>query len=311
MGALSFDDFQTQIGQHFQNGEYVEVLDLATRAADRFPEQAPQFYYWRTCAASRIGQTQVALQLFEEALASGLWFGESLLRHSPSYQSLQGLPEFERLVDAFREKTSGDRPEAVTVLPDSAPQPWPALIALQQNSGTAQGAAGYWRSVVSRGWLLTLPQSSQARWAGSYVWDDQDIARRDAQSHFAAVRQQHPIDADRVIVAGHSMGGQVAIRLVLSGAIKARGFIAVGPWLPDLNGFRALMEKRRGSASRGYILFGKKDDSIPHDSIYLLAEMLKSHNIACQVEAHPDAGHEFPPDFEHRLNEALDFVLQD
>lgn len=311
MSTLSFDDLQAQIGRHFQSSEYVEALALATQEADRFPEHALHLYYWRTCAASRIGQTQTALGLFEDMLATGLWFGESLLRHSPSYQPLQGLPEFERLVDAFREQAEGDHPDSVTELPDgAAPQPWPTLLALQQNSGTAQDAAGYWRSVVSQGWLLTLPQSSQARWAGSYMWDDQDIARHDVREHFAAVRKQHPIDMDCVIVAGHSMGGQVAIRLVLSGAIKARGFIAVGPWLPDLNEFRTLIEARRGGALRGYIIFGKKDDSIPHDSIYLLAEMLKSHDVPCVVEAHPDAGHEFPPDFEHRLNKALQFVAQ-
>ncbi len=312
MSTLSFDDLQAQIGQYFQSGQYVEALALATQEADRFPDQTLQLYYWRTCAASRLGQTQTALQLFEEILAAGLWFGESLLRHSPSYQSLQGLPEFERLVDAFRERSTEHRPDPVTEPPDGAtPQPWPTLLALQQNSGTAQDAVDFWRPVVSKGWLLTLPQSSQARWAGSYMWDDQDIARRDVQNHFAAVRKQHPIDPDRVIVAGHSLGGQVAIRLVLSGAVKARGFIAVGPWLPELGEFRPLIEARRGSALRGYILFGKKDDSIPHDSIYLLAEMLKSHDIACQVEAHPEAGHEFPPDFEHRLSKALDFVVRD
>ena len=98
MNDLTFSDLQTQLYRLYQNGEYEQALDLATRAASQFPTEGVSTYYWRVCLTSLLGKTALALQLFEEALASGLWYTETQLREDPDLQPLQGLPKFEQLV---------------------------------------------------------------------------------------------------------------------------------------------------------------------------------------------------------------------
>jgi dienelactone hydrolase len=53
--------------------------------------------------------------------------------------------------------------------------------------------------------------------------------------HFQVLSEQYPIDRKRVVVAGFSMGGGLAIRLALSGALPARGFVGVGAFLPNID----------------------------------------------------------------------------
>src|SRR5213594_3506800 len=54
---------------------------------------------WRRCAPGRVGRPELGIRLIEEALDKGFFYGERTMRDSPSWEPLQGTPEFERLVE--------------------------------------------------------------------------------------------------------------------------------------------------------------------------------------------------------------------
>ena len=120
MNDLTFADLERQLYQLYQNGEYAQALDLVAREASRFPTEAWRVAYWRICLASLLGEMALALQLLEEALAAGLWYAEAQLREDPDLQPLQGLPEFEQLVEVCRKRQAEAQALAA-----------PALITLQ------------------------------------------------------------------------------------------------------------------------------------------------------------------------------------
>ncbi|NIO70429.1 MAG: alpha/beta hydrolase, partial [Anaerolineae bacterium] len=225
MSNLTFSDLRTQMFQLYQKGEYAQALDLVTREASRFPTEALRIYYWRICMASLLGETALALQLLEEALEAGFWYAEAQLREDPDLQPLQGLPGFEQLVEVCRKRHAEAQAQAVPVLLTLQPeggcqaglQPCPLLLALHANNRTAEYSLGFWRSAVSKGWLLALPQSSQVRRPDGYTWNDRDWAVREIQEHYATLCEQYAIDPDRVVVAGFSLGGELAIWLAMSG----------------------------------------------------------------------------------------------
>jgi len=320
MNDLTFSDLQTQLMQLYQNGEYAQALDLVTREASRFPTEALRIDYWRICMTSLLGETALALQLLEEALAAGFWYAEAQLREDPDLKPLQGLPQFEQVVAVCRQRQAEAQAQAapalITLPPESGCQarlqPCPLLLALHGNNRTAEYFVGSWRLAVSEGWLLALPQSSQVRGPDGYVWNDRDWAVREIQEHYAALCGQYAVDPERVVVAGFSMGGELAIWLALSGTIEARGFIAVGPGGPYMNEpdkWVPLIEASQGRGLRGYLVVGELD-VFCYEGTLALAELFKSRDVPCQLEVHPNLGHDFPPDFWQTLPRALEFVMK-
>src|SRR4051794_40022706 len=97
MTPATYDALNDAAMDLYQQQRFAEVLDLLTREGDRFPEQAFEVLYLRSCMAARTAQPALALALIQEALDRGLWFGEELIRRTPSWQGLQGDPAFERL----------------------------------------------------------------------------------------------------------------------------------------------------------------------------------------------------------------------
>lgn len=320
MNDLTFDGLLNRARQLYQEGEYAQALDLLSREASRFPAKAQTLYFWRICLASRMRLTTLAIQLFEEALAAGHWYAETQLRDEEDLQPLQGLPEFEQLVDVSRERHAVVQAQAVPLLLTLQPegqcqaglQPCPLLLALHGNNSTAESSVDYWRPAVDHGWLLALPQSSQVGGPDAYIWNDRDWAAREIKEHYATLCEQYAVDPDRVVVAGFSMGGELAIWLALSGAIEARGFIAVapgGPFMREPGCWNPLVEASQSRGLRGYIVLGEQD-AFCYDGVQALTTQLWSRGIACQLGMHPNLGHGFPPQFQCGLVRALEFMLQ-
>jgi predicted esterase len=320
MNDLTFADLERQLYQLYQNSKYAQALDLATREASRFPTEAWLVAYWRICLASLVGEMALALQLLEEALAAGLWYAEAQLREDPDLQPLQGLPEFEQLVEVCRKRQAEAQAQAAPALITLQPedqcqarlQPCPLLLALHGNYRTAEDSVGFWRSAVSNGWLLALPQSCQVGGPDGYIWNDQDWAVREIQEHVATLCEQYAVDPDRVVVAGFSRGGGLAIWLALSGTIEARGFMAVGPggpYMREPDKWVPLIEVSQGRGLRGYMVVGEQD-IFCYESTQALAAMLRSRDIPCELEVHPNLGHDFPSEFQQSLTRALEFILQ-
>ncbi|MBI2331747.1 MAG: dienelactone hydrolase family protein [Chloroflexi bacterium] len=118
-------------------------------------------------------------------------------------------------------------------------------------------------------------------------------------------------DSKRVTLAGHSMGGLVAIQMALTGELPVCGLIANGPALPfedtpdELD--KALVSaKERGL--RAYFIMGDKDVDIEPDAIRAFVEKMKSAGVPCELEIVPGATHDYDPNYDAALVHALKFV---
>jgi len=313
----AFEEIQARIQAHYQAGEYSAALDLATEEYGNYPQHAPLFYYWRICMNARLGQNDQSLALMKEVLQGGLWYSETLLRKSPSLQALQGQAAFEKLVARNRRVQAQDQKSSfplLTLRPQgqckSGEPPCPLLLALHANASTAQASLDFWRQAASRGWLVALPQSTQGMWKDAYMWDDLDITRNQVVKQVLTLQQQYALQLENTVLAGHSMGGEVAIWLALSATIPAKGFIAIGPggpMLDDLQSWLALIEQAPRPL-RGYFAYGEEDTSISPASIQSLAEMLDKAGIPCEVETIPGVAHDFQPEFANAVLRGLDHI---
>jgi acetyl esterase/lipase len=309
IGAIE-QEFHTLCSQ----AQYAAAYELATREAGRFPESAQAIVYnWRFCSACLMGDPALALRLIEEALAAGYWYGEADLREDADLASLQGLPEFERLIARSSQRRDAvlaqAKPRLKLIKPKGATAPYPLLLALHGNNSNIASSERYWRAAAEHGWLVALPQSSQAMSEHGFGWNDHNWSVGEVVRHFATIQEDYAIDHEQVIVAGFSMGGGLAAWLALSGELPARGFIAIGPFLDRVESVLPLLDAPRERPLRAYLVASQRD-AYCYGVAQKLAELLPTHGIACELELHPDLGHDFPPAFERSLIKGLDFIMR-
>lgn len=320
MDFLTFEELQTRFQELYHEQAYQEALDLVTEEAESFPEYSHLLVYWQISSAARLGDEELAITLLNDILKTGFWFGEVLLRKSPALKALQGKPDFERLVELNRLLQERDPEQKYPLLVLRAQdrcQPGepacPGMIALHTNAGSVADSVEFWQPAARQGWLVGVPQSSQAMWKGAYVWDNYEIAESEVRKAFESMTDKYAVDPQRVILAGHSMGGETAMRLALEGVIGSIGFIAVGPAGPfteDLNRWLPAIHAGQNLGLRGYLLVGEEDESVDHEQLQTLAEMLVQNGIACELEEIPLAGHDYSPEYEAAMLRALAFIEQ-
>ncbi len=310
MSNLSrLEEIEQEFHRLSQEGAYAVALDLATREAHLFPDYAQQVVYmWRITTACRLHNSALALQLLTEAVAAGHWY--SGLRDDPDLQLLHGLPEFEPLVETCEQRRASAIANAVPVLKTLQPPPYPLLLALHGAQSNVESFASHWSAAVSHGWFVGLPQSSQAYGPGAYSWNDWDWAAREVQEHYATLCAEYPVDPERAVLAGFSQGGGLAAHLALSGAIKVRGLILVGPFLSNVESLIPLLEARHARQLMAFIVGSQKDEYCCRIA-QQLATLLPQYDIPCALEIYPDLEHSFPLAFESRLPYALNLMLQD
>ena len=319
MEYLTFEALQQHLLSLFKSEDYEAVRQLAAEQITSYPEKFHILAYWQITAAARQKEYPAAMQMIRGLLERGFWYGESVLTYSPSLQPLQELPEFISLVEASRALRAHSEKDTFRLLilrqegrcRKEGP-PCPLMIALHTNGGTVQDSIDFWKPAAAEGWITAAPQSTQAIWKGAYVWDDRSVVVEDMQRHYASLTNQYAIDPQQVILAGHSLGGETALWLAITGQVPVQGFIAFGPAGPIVDKpdeWHDLFYQAAQQGLRGYIIFGEEDESIPQENIRLLADYLNEAGIPTGLESVPHAGHDYDPAYADCLLRALEFVF--
>ena len=291
-------------------GAYAEALDLVTRSAFLFPEYAQKVVFsWRISMALKLNDAALAVKLLAEAVQAGYWYNG--LRTDPDYQILHHQPELERLATLCEERRNQAIASAVpvvkTFLPEQGQPPYPLLLALHGANAIAEPS--HWAAALTHGWFLGLPQSSQEHAPGTYSWNDWEWALQEVPQRFNELCAACPIDPNRVVLAGFSQGGGLAAWLAFSGRIFVRGLVLVGPFLPDVSRLVPLLESTPSSGLRVYLVAGQRDRyclGVAQE----MAKLLPRYGVACTLDVYADLEHAFPTDFERKLPDALDYVMQ-
>ena len=318
MDFNSFEDLHGRLQALHQAQEFAAALELANQGLVEFPEERMMLDYWRITMSARIGQTSQAKQLLKKALDEGRWYGETLLRKSPSLLALQEDEDYQELVQTSLALYWQDQHlPLLTLRPQGRCQageaPCPLLIGLHSNFSNAQDSVEIWSNVATAGWLVAVPQSSQGMWKNAYVWNDRDLAVEEVRKHYASLTEKYACDPQRLIIAGHSLGGETALWVALTQAIPARAFIAYGPGGPLMDELDELEKLVReysareysGPALRGYIIIGELDRSIPQDNISHLVQILNEAGISCKLGVIPAAAHDYVPEVGVALRAAI------
>lgn len=321
MSVKNFEQVKRKLQECYAHEDYQGALDLALKYSDQFPEHKHVLYYWVSTMAARSGNKEQALSALKDMLDAGFWYGEPLLQHNPSYQDLLEEPEFKQLVLENRNLQELEQDQThhlLTIRGEdkclSEENPCPLLLGLHANESTAQQSLIYWRRAAAEGWLVAVPQSSQAMWKGAYVWNNLEVSSWEIQGYLQSLKTQYTINPKKTIVAGHAMGGELAAWLVLTGRISARGFIAFnpsGPYMDDPGSWLPIIKHASGSGLKGYIILEENDFSTPHSNIWNFVNALNAADIPTELETILSFDREFMDEYENGLARALNYVASD
>lgn len=318
----TYTEITRQIIACFNDEKLDEGMSLATEALTQFPDETASLNYWRLCLAASMEKPEMANQILEKSLSEGTWYSEMLLRQSPSLQAMQEDAEFERLVNVSLKMQEADPTDAHPMLvlrPEDGCGPddegCPVIYFLHGNQDSAHNNLVHWSPLANTGWLMALPQSSRALWAGAYAWADYESATVEATANFDRLTTNYGVNEQRVILGGFSMGAEVALAMALKGDIQAGGFLLLapgGPFMDDLSlwdPFFETFEQDENRQLRGYILTGDIDDAISQANVRTLVKRLNNAGIPTQHDTFANIAHEYPANFPETLELALAYIL--
>lgn len=291
--------------------KYQDVFDLVTAEMAKFPAHLGESICVQAAMLSRLGDCSGALEKLHEGLDAGYWYADRALVNDEDFIPLRDNPDFNAIVAECRERqqqaVATVKPSRIVLEPKTQNYPMPLLIALHGNFSHAAGFASHWQPAADQGWLVAVPQSTQFGWANSNgVWTDNDRAIAEVQQHYQELIEQYPVDTSRVVLAGFSMGGQVAMKMALSGTIPALGFIGVEGWIFGVENLLPLLDNIVNSAVRNYLITGANPQFA--DEGKAVFELLKERGLICKLEQTANLYHDVSPDFPEVLNRALTFI---
>jgi len=206
--------------------------------------------------------------VLDEALARGYWYPQHFPRDDEDLRPLQGLPAFKRIMERSRERQAAMEAEAKTdpLVREPPPRGEPGNLAApgvprEQSERPRRRGDPRWPSFRSSLYPGSGQPSPDARDSRQRVWTNREQAVLEIQTHWVTLSRRFAIDPERSVAGGFSVGGHLALWLILAAAIPVRRFFVVGPSLPPgmLAEVTALAGQSAGRALRGYIVVSGKD----------------------------------------------------
>ncbi|MFX1576478.1 MAG: hypothetical protein ACFFCF_04850 [Promethearchaeota archaeon] len=296
----------------YEEGKYQETIDFLREVATDFPDFKPEIYYTQMAAAIKLDKYDLFFELFNEILDDDGWYNETILRESPSFKPLQGMPEFEKLVSISveRAKQASRNHTNFTMFPETTSPSTPLMLALHAQASIISKEYHAWKTVVNHGYILGMPQTTNRYWSGiaTGYWPNYETSIHQIKAYVDTINLNKTLDLKHSIAGGLSMGGDLAIRLALTGTIPVCGFIAVspgGPWMNEPKKWKTLIDDTRCHDIKGIIIRGKEDQAIPRKYTQTLTNMFNNSGIPCQFLEYPKLGHWYPNNFADTI---MDFI---
>ena len=310
----SFSELTTKFFELYGQEVYTEALALVNEAFPNFPEHRTEMITWKVCLQSRSGQDEKAIETLRNAIESSTyWWIPEALHKDPDLATLQGNPEFERLVSICETRQQAalqnGLPERLVFQPKAGSQePFPLLISFHGWGQNAKIDAPHWQGLANQGWLVAVTRSSYQVADGLYTWDNLERSVDEAKTHYDALCRDFPVDPHRVVLGGFSQGGGRAVWLALTRAIPACGVIGVGPYLSEIDTLASTLSQKSIPGIRFYVISGEKEND--EGMFVKIGALCTEKGVPFQHEIVPGIGHEYPANFEQYCERAFKFILE-
>ena len=123
---------------------------------------------------------------------------------------------------------------------------------------------------------------------------------------YEVVSQQYSIDENCIIIGGFSGGATAAIDITMANIMPIKGFISLCSQKPKSFTKNNIdkIKKRRIKA-----VFMEGEDDVPVQEVEEMMNIFKELGVPYEYYINKGIGHWYPEDLEHKLGEAIEFIL--
>ena len=315
METLTYTQLLNQTLDLYMIGHYTEAYEFITERSSQVSGNQAQIYNFRYSIACQAGLFDLAMTLFEEAVAQqGFWYSYHYLTTDDDLIALRQNLRFKELAEICKKREQVAKQNAVPILKilqaksleieggreNPAPIKSGLFVALHGNQENVEIAEPYWSAVVDHNYILALPQSSQIEFSDAYDWDDIEKGAHELKSHIDTILSAQTIDLDRIMIGAFSAGAGPALYAILKDMIQVAGFIFVAPWLPEIEEWAPMLEILKTKAIKCHILCGEQDEDCLESSQAFIKQ-LKKKQIPYTFELVDSLDHDFPKSFNKDL----------
>jgi predicted esterase len=306
---MTLEELRDRVYALYAEGRFDQALHVLEAERDALGGHEATGTFWATCLLSVAGRPDEAVATLQAGLDRGLWWSGSLLNWESDLDAVRGRADFRKLAGESDRRMRAGRTTTPVLVVHRPERPTGALlIALHGASSTAEAFAPHWEAAARFGVTVAVPEPAfpSTSDADGFSWSEPGVGD-EVEAILARIRADHAIDPDRIVLAGYSQGGRLAVEMALRAEpFPVRGVISVAaglrsrakPPMPDLP----------ASAPRFWFLTGEGDFS--REAIEACHDALLARGVASSLEVVPGLGHELPGDFAERLPAALDWVLR-
>lgn len=318
--AIKFENLWGKAQEADDAGRWPEAVRYYTEVRSILPFEAMSCYRSAVCYA-HLGRQDEAFASLNEAARFG-WDDKEGIVAEEAFQSLHADPRFRKLlvrVDAVRNEP------ILVYVPDTVDRtkPAPLIVALHGRGENPHAHLPFWKDAADRlGAVVTAPRGVRKGHIELLnTWDKPDIestrdtsdidaeaSKKVVDAAIALAGEKCNIDKRRIVLAGYSQGGAVALRLLVDDPHRYAGAFTMATLYksPGVAAWRQAGETRK---IRVRLLTGELDRLKRHSE--KANRELTEAGVEVSLISMPSVGHEPPTDCVERQVRGVRLILKD
>lgn len=318
-GSKRFDVFMenwTRAEKAREAGDFAAAAESYQKVFEYAKFEASSRFLLARCLA-RLGEKDRALAELAKAVEYGWSDAEAIASTEPDLESLRG----DARIDAVASAAKVCARESVLCYRGSSAKPSehvPLVVVLHGLGDTPRGHFAYWKEVADKlGLVVVAPYGVTKFGTGmSHAWhrkggreNDLDVraSRAAIDRAIRTALEESAVDEERIILAGFSQGGALALRILAEKPGRFAGASAMCPIYKSLGEGFWRRATRRGQL-KVHLIVGKLDRW--YGAGTQAYEEMKAGGVDVEYILHNKMGHEMPVDYVEQQTEALKFILQ-
>lgn len=289
--------------QLYLDEAYEEAFDLLTTYRNLVKGNLAQIDNFRYSCLGKMNRVEEGYELLEKVIKdNGFWYHPDLLMKDHDLDGFRAFEGFSELVDICKVRYEVALHQSAikhTYVESDLKASKGLLVALHGNQENMTIAEEDWKDIFDLGYDGLFLQSDQVEFFDAFTWEDYEDAAVKIPNVIQAYHQNK-----KLILAGFSGGGQVALWSVLTDKIQCEHLILVAPWLPHIEDWDDLFPQLKKKDVKVTIFIGDADEDCYEGSEYL-HKALEQQGCNVELLIFEDLNHEFPEDFSEHLKEIL------
>jgi len=306
--SLSYDELRTQAIDLVRKANIDSAIIVMEYAMKNFPEEDQ----WSTGLLAQIfiraGRNAQAVGIWKEGMEKGYNYN---LTNPDFLKYFDNDKDFLKLLDIEKGWLDTAHIKHEVSFPSNyiRNKPYPLLFIFHGNNRNLVKAKASWSAQTMKDEYITVFLQSYIRSNDiNYMWKLDDVkTEKEIKLIYDKILSGYSVDTTKIILAGMSAGGYLALDLAFKEFIPVSGLVLNCPVIPENiidEQIRQFVTKNR----RIGIITGEQDFALASQKS--LIESIKEQGGEGKITINKDAGHEFVEGFSDLLNEYLRWIIE-